>query len=663
MMPSAPQGAWRLTGQAAGMAGFAYGSRYPSIRITIVGDQAGSEVLAKVAALLATALGQGDAAAAQPWASTAGQSGFEAAVTLTLGALHRMMRAADLPVHEPGWSVPIETGRAWVFVPTFTRSFDAVANALAWVVRLLDLTTQARETGEHLQNLPKAIERLRRTGLRGSNTARFVSAAFERGLPLQELPGQVMQYGQACRSRWMDSSFTDETSQLAAGLARDKRYAATMLRQAGIPVPRHRAADSADAALQVAHQLGYPVVIKPADLDGGVGVAAGLQSADEVRRAYGEARRHSASVLVEKHVEGRDYRLVVLHGELIWAIERVPAGVTGDGRHTVRELVERVNADPRRADRPGAALKRLLLDREALALLRRDGVSETSVPAEGQFVRLRRAANVAVGGTPVPVFDRVHPDNRRLAVRATEALRLDLAGVDLLMPDIGRSWKEVGAAICEVNGQPNLGQTTSAHLYGQILRALVPGDGRIPVAVVLGAGPESTLARDIEARLLAAGIAAGCSDREGVRINGEAVSTGPLGTYAGGLLLMRDRTVAAAVLSIYDSGVLQTGLPFARFDVLALAGPHVSMRAPGARSARPATTSELVNVLLPAVLPGCDGKVLPAAGAGWSLPELPRRTSAAWASEPVAPGRLADAVVEALLEAEARHAASQVHAT
>ncbi len=147
-------------------------------------------------------------------------------------------------------------------------------------------------------------------------------------------------------------------------------------------------------------------------------------------------------------------------------------------------------------------------------------MTTASVPAPKQWVRLRRTANVATGGMPVSVLAQVHPDNRLLAVRAAKALRLDLAGVDLLIPDIRRSWRKSGAGICEVNSQPSLGQITSAPVYAQILRRLVRGDGRVPILLVLGAPAESRCAANIEEALQQRGVCVGCHDVAGVRVNG-----------------------------------------------------------------------------------------------------------------------------------------------
>ena len=154
-----------------------------------------------------------------------------------------------------------------------------------------------------------------------------------------------------------------------------------------------------------ADAAGYPVVVKPADQDGGIAVSADIRTGEELEKAFHRAREKSANVLVEQFIPGRDYRLQVFRGRCVWAIERVPASVTGDGVSTIERLVAIANADPRRGDGPHSPLKRLKLDDEALELLQRDGLSVQSIPAQGAFVKLRRASNVGSGGMPVNVMD------------------------------------------------------------------------------------------------------------------------------------------------------------------------------------------------------------------------------------------------------------------
>jgi cyanophycin synthetase len=299
-----------------------------------------------------------------------------------------------------------------------------------------------------------------------------------------------------------------------------------------------------------------------------VGVFTFLESSAAVREAFAAASRLSPNLIVQQHIVGNDYRLQVFQGEVFWATQRRPAGVTGDGKHSVRELVKRINADPRRGPVDSSFLKWIILDDETDAWLARQKLDLDAVPAEGRFVRLRGAANVTMGGTIEPVLEIAHPDNVALAVRAARVLRLDLAGVDLLIPDIRRSWRETGAAICEVNAQPEM----SPHLPSQLLRRLVPGQGRIPVVMVIGGDSSAShCGRLFEAfARLGTGIGIGTMHAS---VSGVQVSSGTLDSFDVAQCLLSDPAVRAIALHVHDQGLMHSGLPFDRIDHVVLAGP------------------------------------------------------------------------------------------
>lgn len=376
----------------------------------------------------------------------------------------------------------------WVVaLPAISDTVPAPQVALDLACELMN----ALAAGRHVRSdavaaqIEKHVRKFQRLAPAGLNTLRFLQAAHELGVPWRHVANNVYQFGWGSRSRWLDSSFTDRTSFISSALARNKRACAQVLRGAGLPVPRHQLVSSAEQALRVAQILGYPVVVKAANLDGGLGVFAGLRTPEAVQRAYEAVIKLSRQVLVEQFIEGQDYRLQVFQGEVFWVAHRRPAGVLGDGLATVAELVERLNllrAQPMAASAPDVmseiGRKPIALDEEANEWLQAQALTLAAVPQAGRFVRLRGAANVSQGGTREGVpLSALHPDNRDLAVRAVSALRLDLAGVDLLVPDIGRSWKETGGAICEINAQPQL----SAHLPRLLLDELLQGRGRVPV--------------------------------------------------------------------------------------------------------------------------------------------------------------------------------------
>lgn len=608
---------WRLLGQIHGYSGYTHGCRYPALALSLEGAALSQSVSDQLSELILEVC----PAWARP--TSTGPMDWRQSVEWLLSAWQALQPALGLPVYETGRILGITESQARFVVPTLGIAHQALAHVVQSTTAYLSSFGYANELASR-KRLQHAITLLKRHGAKGSNVPRFVKAAYDLGYPIRELPGGAYQYGVAQRARWLDSSFTDVTPNLSAKLARNKVWASELLKKAGLPVPEHQLVDDEGAGLSVAHRLGYPVVVKPADLDGGVGVAAGLETDDEVRQAFSAAKGHSKRILIEKHVDGRDYRVTVFNGQAIWAIERVPGGVMGDGQRTVAELVDQLNTDVRRGVGIHSPLKTLVLDDEARQLLRRQGLTEQSVPATGLFVRLRRAANVASGGTPVAVFEQMHPENARLAERAAEALRLDLAGIDLLIPDIATSWRETGAFICEVNGQPNLGQTTAAHLYAPILKQLVPASGRVPTFVILGAAEPSVWLDALSAALVAQGFKVGTVSPHGVRAGEEWLTMGAVSAYVGGQMLALNRSVEALILAINDDGYLRTGLPVDRYDSLILAGNALKSNRTIERSHR----ERWVGAVLAGLLPACDGLVVTYQGGGLSAQVLASHTTA-----------------------------------
>ena len=524
-----------------------------------------------------------------------------------------LQRAAGLAVFEEGVVFAREPGdgetRLGFALPWYGHPDTAVAS-LGWAAQSLHdlLVAQgdeareaaARKAGEAAQ---RSVQDLRRFALKDMNTRHFLRAAHEAGIPWRHVVANIHEMGHGARSRWLDSTITDRTCALGTRLAHNKGMAAQVLRAAGLPVPAHALAASSAQAEEIAQRLGYPVVVKPMDKEGGTGVAAGLQSGEAVHRAWIAAREHSEHVLVEKHIEGRDYRLVVLHGRLIRAVTRLPGGVTGDGRQTVAQLLAVLNADPRRGSLPSSRLRIVDCDDEAMEMLDEAGLTLDSVPDAGRFVPLRRRANVASGGMPVSVLEEVHPDNARLAVRAARALRLDIAGVDLLMPDISRSWQESGGGICEVNAQPQVG---GADTPGVILAQLLPHGGRIPLVLVVGdekGADETALA--LERLWVTNGLRVGRVSTGGAWIGDEHILPPGSDFFEAGQAVLANTEVQAAVLAGGAEDLAVHGLPFDRCHVVVLAGA-----AAGDASAQAGHAERLVDVYRMAALHSMNAVVV-----------------------------------------------------
>ncbi|MEE8502376.1 MAG: acetate--CoA ligase family protein [Kiloniellales bacterium] len=410
--------------------------------------------------------------------------------------------------------------------------------------------------------------------------APLVKAAEERGIPWTRVGRHagMLQLGHGRFCQRLAETMTGDASYVASLISREKPLTTRILGDLGLPVPRQRVVASEQQAVRAADQIGYPVVVKPTNTYSGHGVSIRMADAQAVSAAYKHAREHGDSVIVESFIEGDVYRLLVVGGELIAAAKRVPAQVIGDGAQTIEELVEELNRDPRRGPEDWRNPRsRLEFDERVERILAEAGYTRETVPEKGETVRLRYLPLQTDGGTNIDMTDRVHPDNRVMAVRATEAIGLVTSGIDFIIPDISRSYKDVGGAICEVNCAPSLPLHLAAEgeprdVAGPIIETLyAPGTtGRIPIAAVTG-GPGATAAASMLAHVLqTAGQTVGLATREGLAIDGDALVRGDRSGPAGARSVLYNPSVDAAVLETSPEGVLRRGLGFDICDVAAV---------------------------------------------------------------------------------------------
>jgi len=397
-------------------------------------------------------------------------------------------------------------------------------------------------------------------------------------VPVIRLAGRIIQLGQGRFQQRLSATKTTLTNVVSNDLAANKDYARRVLGDLGLPIPRYERAYRLRDAVKAAERIGYPVVVKPNNGSMGGGVSVGMKDADEVRAAYKRARALGRSVLVEEVIEGADYRMLVINGELCAAANRVPAHVVGDGTSTIEELVEKVNSDPRRGGGQSSAWTRIEFDEQADRLMAGLDYTRQSVPAADEAVYLRRNANTSDGGTAVDVTDEVHPDNRDIAVRAARAIGLDVAGVDLLTRDISRSmWKQPGC-ICEVNSRPGLRK----HMWPAvgkrrdvttpIVDMLFPRDrrSRLPVIAVTGTGSTGTAARMLAHILEKSGHQVGLAVGGRGYLRGRRSGPRRLTAPAAARMIFLDPDVDVAVLELTPDDVLRNGLGCDAINVAAI---------------------------------------------------------------------------------------------
>jgi cyanophycin synthetase len=443
-----------------------------------------------------------------------------------------------------------------------------VEQTFKWLITLFNKILNNEDMANASEEFKLVMSNLASNVPKNLNTKNFIESAVKLEIPWRFIQQNVIQYGWGSQSHWMDSTFTENTSSLSTKLVRNKFTASAILKSVGIPVPEHFIATNVEGAVKAANKLTYPVVVKPIDQDGGNGVAAGIHDEALLRKMFTVAKEYSNEILIEKHVEGKDYRLQVFKGKLIWVSHRQPGGVTGDGKSTIKQLLEALNNEPLRGE-PGsnASYKRIHLDDEVYDLLNEQKVKLSSKPVLGRFIRLRRIANVAFGGRSIPVnLDEIHPDNQKLVELTSKLLRLDMAGVDLIIPDIKQSWLISGAAICEVNAQPQVW----SHLTTELLKKIIRGQGRIPVIFVLGTQQHQEWIEQLVASIGQHGYRVGVAEKHRARLGLEVVMHNSQNLLQSAQALQMNKQVDCLLVCADDIELTSLGLPCDKFDMLIL---------------------------------------------------------------------------------------------
>lgn len=288
--------------------------------------------------------------------------------------------------------------------------------------------------------------------------------AWRRGLEVTFLDSDLRQYT-LTNSDGHSVKFTRSrphmTTRQGVQAANDKHRTARLLRLAGVPAPEsvliETAAVDAKTLCNKAEVIGYPVVLKPLDGSMGRGVFAGLRNSTELTARYEDLMNSVApkSAVLESHEPGDDYRVLVYDQTVVGVCRRLPANIVGDGRRTVRELIDEKNQ--RRRRNPFLSKGLIKPDHEVEDYLAREGQHYESIPAKDQYIRLRSAANASAGGDVRDITDAFPAAIKQAAIAAVRAVPgLFCAGVDMLF-DGNSTAIEGSYSVLELNAHPQIG--------------------------------------------------------------------------------------------------------------------------------------------------------------------------------------------------------------
>ena len=409
----------------------------------------------------------------------------------------------------------------------------------------------------------------------GPSTGSIVEEAIKRNIPYIRLNRRsLVQLGWGINQKRIQATIASTTSNIAVDIACDKEETKNLLNQLNIPVAKGGSAYDEEDLENIIKKIGYPIVIKPIDGNHGRGSTMNIKTWEDAVIALKKSKEISRWAIVEQFIVGYDYRLLVINYKFVSAALRKPAAVMGDGKHTVKELIDLVNKDPRRGYGHENVLTSIKLDDHTQRLLEKLGMDENSVPEVGHEIELKSTANLSTGGTATDVTEIVHPYNIFTAERIARTIGLDICGIDIMSPDISVPMTENRGVLLEVNAAPGFrmhlapSEGIGRNVAEPVVDMLFPlgSQGRIPIVAITGTNGKTTTTRLTAHIAKTMGYKVGFTTSDGIYIQNRMLEkgdcTGPMSTK----FVLMDPTVDYAVLECARGGMLKAGLGFDKCD-------------------------------------------------------------------------------------------------
>jgi cyanophycin synthetase len=410
----------------------------------------------------------------------------------------------------------------------------------------------------------------------GPSTGSIVDEAVARDIPWIRLgTNSLVQLGYGVNQMRFQATMTCKTSSIAVDIACNKEETKRMLDNASIPVAKGGICVDEEDLQATIKKIGYPIVIKPLDGNHGKGASINVNNYEDALAGLMHAKNYSRRVIVEKFITGFDFRVLVIDNKIVAAAQRVPAHVKGDGKHTIQQLIDIENTNPRRGYGHENVLTEISVDRDTMDLLDKKGYGLETVPAKEEIVYLKSTANLSTGGTSIDVTDMMHPENIFLSERISRVIGLDVCGIDIMAPNLTQPLHENGGVILEVNAAPgfrmHLAPTEGLprNVAAPVIDMLYPPGkpSRIPIIAVTGTNGKTTTTRLLAHMVKNQGYKVGFTTSDGIYVQNHMLekgdTTGPVSTE----YILKDPTVDFAVLETARGGILRSGLGFSRCDI------------------------------------------------------------------------------------------------
>jgi len=422
----------------------------------------------------------------------------------------------------------------------------------------------------------KKMRSLREDVRFGPSTGSIVEEAVSRGIPYIRINSEsLVQLGYGKNQVRFRATMTENTSSIAVDIAKNKTETKRLLEEASIAVAKGYTVINKSELVEVVRKVGFPLVVKPADGNHGKGVSIDLKSLEDVENAFDHAKEYSRKIIVESFIEGYDFRILVINHKFVAAALREPACIYGDGKHTIKELIEIENKDPRRGYGHENVLTEISINADTLNQLAKHKFTLETILPQGYKLYVKGTANLSTGGTSEDVTDTVHPNNIFTFERISRIIGLDICGIDIMGKNLSIPIEESGAAVLEVNASPGFrmhlapAKGLPRNVAAPVIDMLYPTGKKwhIPIIAITGSNGKTTTTRLIAHIVKNQGYRVGYTTSDGIYVHNSMLTkgdtTGPMSAEA----ILKDPSVEFAVLETARGGILRAGLGFGQCDL------------------------------------------------------------------------------------------------
>jgi cyanophycin synthetase len=493
---------------------------------------------------------------------------------------HLALELQTLAGMDTGYGRTRETDEEGIYNVVFSYLEEEVGRyvARASVSLFLDLA-EGVPVEELKQEIAENVQRMReiREEVRfGPSTGSIVEEAASRGIPYIRLnEHSLVQLGYGVHQQRIQATTTGKTNMISVEIAGNKDATKKLLGEMGIPVPGGYCIRDEDELESTVKRVGYPVVIKPLDGNHGKGATVGIGNMKDALNAFNKAKEYSKDVIVEKMLEGNDFRALVVNKKLIAVAERTPAHIIGDGKLSIQELIDETNRDPKRGYGHENVLTQIDIDGQTQRLIKAKGYALETILPEGEILHLKTTANISTGGTAIDRTDELHPENVFMFERIAKIIGLDVAGIDVIAPNVSEPLRENGGGIIEVNAAPGfrmhlapsegIARNVAEHVINMLFPPGLPS--RVPIFSITGTNGKTTVTRLIAHILKGSGLTVGFTTTDGTYIQNQQIVSGDNTGPVSAQLVLKDPSVQVAVLETARGGIIRSGLGYDYCDV------------------------------------------------------------------------------------------------